>query len=61
MKRWIALLVTAVLLVSVATAVVAVPLHIGGGPMMCSSPLPIGDEPVLLSAPLHIGGGPILE
>ena len=48
MKRWIALLLGALLLVSAATAAVAAPLHIGGGPALCS-------------APLHIGGGPIAE
>ncbi|MGB2982295.1 MAG: hypothetical protein WBC63_00355 [Candidatus Bipolaricaulia bacterium] len=47
MKRWIALLLAGLLLASIATAALAGPLHIGGGP-----------KSSVTSSPLHIGGGP---
>jgi hypothetical protein len=45
MKRWIVLLLTGLLVVSMAVGALAKPLHIGGGPQS-------------LNSPLHIGGGP---
>ena len=59
MKRWIVVLLAALLLIG-SVAAVADPIHIGGGPMtMSSSPIHIGGGPIMLtSSPIHIGGGP---
>jgi len=50
MKRWIALSLAAILLVSVAAVTLAAPLHIGGGPMLLS----VG-SPALVSLPPQAG------
>ena len=46
MKRWTALSLAAVLFLTAATAAIAAPLHIGGGPMLAS----VG-SPAMVSLP----------